>query len=1094
MVDASLHLPSSFLHKAFSDRSGVPPGFFELYYRGKQLEGTVALSNWGVEKDSTIEVKMRGRGGMTSLGWLRTWLASWAHGGGVEGVGGVRGAEVGNSAAAGAGGSAGGAGIGVGGSSGNGAGGRDSKGGEGSKGRSDGKAEGDQFTGAKPLTQSKVYVEKHGLQSAQNAGEEVMGSADAKVASEPELNELADTKSLEFYGSAPEVEGPAAAVPKAAGPAAEAPQAVPSGAETAFQRSRLAITLDRIKVLDERTTAASVNQDNISMNEFHLIKARTMYQMVDEIDGGAKSLLFLTNPQAELIARSPMSLQKMLEALEVPKPSLVINLLCSCGFGDFTREFNASSYLQSAKKATPGVVGGRPPFADRAEECEAEGRIDSFMMDVLIPLAASTRAIVICSAMPSECILTASFTRMFSVARSKWGSRVPFTILSTTNYVEACYRNPDPSAYWHTLRTASRAWTQRDAKLLAVSHSHSQEYHQSSISGNHDLDLNATCYLITDNIDPTSDKHDWKPYNMLLGALLRYLSSTLGIPTIAMKTGMTHKFALGFSSKTTLAVPAELVQSGIPVLFLDVRKRQPLKPAGDALTFSTRAELVKAGRTAINEFCEQLLGMQPQLAESFDVCTLAYMHKTLTDSSDAFTTKAGALCVSDNVTLAIDESPVEVARPALPVSVPSVSLHEAIRRARGVGEQCVSDEESMQRASTDQVAEAATWLSQLTFSNAWQLLDDKEKREAQKESHDDLFKGQIYAHSTYARTLLQSPHMYNANVHDIDDISRLVDKLVRLDRLPQSNPLEGLLLLRSAWMDYDVTMRLADRYKCACKVIFATQLLLGWIIVTTTVISAWAGRNGTPESSFVVTSFVFGISVTIILFVSIEGLLDPKGRWRHLRSSASALQRLIWQYRTRVSPFEVDESRRDGTDPEETLCLRLNEWRDQLIDGASVNLTNLKQKHPRSVFIHYQDDGMPPAGSDDFQSPTQPTRYIVLRVEPMMAFYEQRIPVYTRRAFILKLVVVLLSIAASALAHFDQLTWVASLSGLAGAITSWSEFSDTTRKIERYSRSAIGLEKLLSWWDSLSEVRKASKEVCFYHIGRILYSYEDICL
>ena len=111
-----------------------------------------------------------------------------------------------------------------------------------------------------------------------------------------------------------------------------------------------------------------------------------------------------------------------------------------------------------------------------------------------------------------------------------------------------------------------------------------------------------------------------------------------------------------------------------------------------------------------------------------------------------------------------------------------------------------------------------------------------------------------------------------------------------------------------------------------------------------------------------------------------------------------------------------------------------------------------------------------------------------------MAFYEQRIPVYTRRAFILKLVVVLLSIAASALAHFDQLTWVASLSGLAGAITSWSEFSDTTRKIERYSRSAIGLEKLLSWWDSLSEVRKASKEVCFYHIGRILYSYEDICL
>mgnify|MGYP003733281161 CR=1 FL=1 len=63
MIDATLHLPASFLHEAFSDRSGVPLNFFELYYRGKRLEGETALANWGVEKDATIEVKMRGRGG-----------------------------------------------------------------------------------------------------------------------------------------------------------------------------------------------------------------------------------------------------------------------------------------------------------------------------------------------------------------------------------------------------------------------------------------------------------------------------------------------------------------------------------------------------------------------------------------------------------------------------------------------------------------------------------------------------------------------------------------------------------------------------------------------------------------------------------------------------------------------------------------------------------------------------------------------------------------------------------------------------------------------------------------------------------------------
>ena len=63
MIDAALHLPVAFLHEALSNRSGLPLDHFELYYRGKRLEGEAALSSWGIEKDSTIEVKMRGRGG-----------------------------------------------------------------------------------------------------------------------------------------------------------------------------------------------------------------------------------------------------------------------------------------------------------------------------------------------------------------------------------------------------------------------------------------------------------------------------------------------------------------------------------------------------------------------------------------------------------------------------------------------------------------------------------------------------------------------------------------------------------------------------------------------------------------------------------------------------------------------------------------------------------------------------------------------------------------------------------------------------------------------------------------------------------------------
>ena len=64
MVDVDLKMPAAILHEVVSNRSGMPLEGFALYYQSKQLEGKAALSSWGVEKDATIEVKSRGRGGM----------------------------------------------------------------------------------------------------------------------------------------------------------------------------------------------------------------------------------------------------------------------------------------------------------------------------------------------------------------------------------------------------------------------------------------------------------------------------------------------------------------------------------------------------------------------------------------------------------------------------------------------------------------------------------------------------------------------------------------------------------------------------------------------------------------------------------------------------------------------------------------------------------------------------------------------------------------------------------------------------------------------------------------------------------------------
>lgn len=49
------------------------------------------------------------------------------------------------------------------------------------------------------------------------------------------------------------------------------------------------------------------------------------------------------------------------------------------------------------------------------------------------------------------------------------------------------------------------------------------------------------------------------------------------------------------------------------------------------------------------------------------------------------------------------------------------------------------------------------------------------------------------------------------------------------------------------------------------------------------------------------------------------------------------------------------------------------------------------------------------------------------------------------------------------------------LAALSASLTSWNEFSDTHRKVERYTRAARSLKRLLSTWNSLSEVERSGQ-------------------
>ena len=74
MIDVDLQTAAETFHEMVSNRSGMLPEGFAMYYQSKKLEGEAALSSWGVEKGVVIEVKTRGRGGGLFEAWFNKSL------------------------------------------------------------------------------------------------------------------------------------------------------------------------------------------------------------------------------------------------------------------------------------------------------------------------------------------------------------------------------------------------------------------------------------------------------------------------------------------------------------------------------------------------------------------------------------------------------------------------------------------------------------------------------------------------------------------------------------------------------------------------------------------------------------------------------------------------------------------------------------------------------------------------------------------------------------------------------------------------------------------------------------------------------------
>jgi hypothetical protein len=463
-------------------------------------------------------------------------------------------------------------------------------------------------------------------------------------------------------------------------------------------------------------------------------------------------------------------------------------------------------------------------------------------------------------------------------------------------------------------------------------------------------------------------------------------------------------------------------------------------------------------------------------------------------------------------------------------------LYKAVLQAQSEAEAGVfhaNENGTLQVATGQEIDEVSKFLADRYYQDYF--LGNTKAQETSS-SYAEAHMHEISTLRNEIRTLLNSPNLFFLNVHSPTEVAeKLVRQIVRLDRLPANNSLEGLQLLQEAWCEYDIAMHLANRYKVGSKLLFVMQLVLGWVIVFIGTAKEEFDDEGIANTSDW-RHVVFGLTLGSTLLISLDAMFNAKTRWRQLRSSAGSLESLLYLYRTRVGQFELDPGNEDSRQPELELCAALKKWRLDLVAGGDLQLSSIRREHPETIYFHEQTPnarrpraerahpiaktrGQPtPSGGgsagargarpgdgevlemsvpperdaekgvpmgptspqlDDFYSPQTPSAYVDIRIKRYLSFYKQRIPQYARDRLIIKGFLVLLTIAASAVSAYGFSMWALVIASAAAALTSWTEFADTGRKVERYTRAVVELDNLVSHWKSLTEVDKASPVTIF---------------
>jgi hypothetical protein len=301
--------------------------------------------------------------------------------------------------------------------------------------------------------------------------------------------------------------------------------------------------------------------------------------------------------------------QKVLQAMEIKKPKLVINLFGSTpSQGTLCRALGDTHWTTSCS--------GSISHHDHAEVDEAalhctNKKIALFLKTCVLPLAIQTNALVIIH--NSDCSFARAFSDICLSEINKLGNDFPFTVICFTCATWAYNASKAPRTIAGSVAKQSKRWRGQMQRLKeACTVTNGDENIKWQPAGL-DLPRGCTHYVVADGI--TQAERDNSALLQLKASFVEVLSAQL--PSVGFAT-MTCS-ASGF---TVLPAFADYVGRNLPLVLLDSR---PIPAGGYSTTLDALRQKLRNTEAKLN---------QAGTWDGYQISKLAHVHTVLRNEKD----------------------------------------------------------------------------------------------------------------------------------------------------------------------------------------------------------------------------------------------------------------------------------------------------------------------------------------------------------------------------------------------------------------------------------------------------------------------------